>query len=249
MRRVSNALKWAIPLTAVIATTGLVAAPVAADDPDDVQPSLESLVEDRYVVVMDEVPLVTEFGRDDVKSAEAQQRGDEMTAAHHAAATAAGVAASEIDMNFTAALNGFSIELDANELARMKDTAGVLAVVKDTIRYPQTDSSVDFLGLLDQGGAHRSNLKGTAAPSGVVRSGTSTVVPSGVATRSTPPRSTTAGRAPDRSSGPRIDRRSACSDRGDDAEHDPGCPAVHVGWTSDRGLRVPAMTHTRAITM
>lgn len=171
MRRVPIARRWAVPLAAVLAATGLVAAPAAADDPDDAEPSLDELVEDRYVVVMDEVPLVTEFGRDDVNSAEAQQRGDELTASHDAAAADAGVGASEIDMNFTAALNGFSIELDDNEVARMKDTAGVLAVVQDTIRYPQTDASIDFLGLLDQGGAHRSNLKGDDVIIGVIDSG------------------------------------------------------------------------------
>lgn len=120
---------------------------------------------------MDEVPNVTEFGRDGVASSEADSRSAELEASHVDAARAAGVSADAITKSYTSSLNGFAVELNASQLEAMSATKGVSMVLKDQIRYPQTDSSLEFLGLNTQGGAHPAGLVGEDVVVGVIDSG------------------------------------------------------------------------------
>lgn len=126
----------------------------------------------RYVVVMDEVPLVTEFGPDGVNSAAARARSARLSATHAATLAAAGVDSDAVTTDFTAALNGFAVELTASQVDRIKSTDGVLMVLEDFLRQPQTDTSIDFLGLATGANApHNVGVRGEGVIVGVIDSG------------------------------------------------------------------------------
>ncbi|MEM9566342.1 MAG: S8 family serine peptidase [Actinomycetota bacterium] len=125
----------------------------------------------RFVVILEDEPLVTEFGTDGVDSAAAKARAAEFSADQDAVAAAAGLGADAIANKYTVALNGFAAEMTASQVARAKATDGVLMVLEDFMRQPQTDSSLDFLGLTGQGEAHRSGLTGEGVVVGIIDSG------------------------------------------------------------------------------
>ena len=162
---------WTAALAA-IALMFSVVAPAAAEDFDE-PPSdvIEDIAKDRYVVVMDDVPLVTEFGQDQVDSSAAQRRGEEMKADHAEAMQSVGVSANEATYNYTVSLNGFAVELNESELAFMKNVDGVMMVVKDEFRQLETDSSLDFIGVAGRRSAHSSGVKGEGVIVGVIDSG------------------------------------------------------------------------------
>ncbi len=161
--------RWVAVLLAV-AMTSVLATPVAAISDDDPPPTADESA-DRYVVIMEEVPNVTEFGQDAVNGSAAQARAEELNDSHVRAAAAAGLRESAISYNYTTALNGFAIELRGSQVERMKGADGVLMVLKDQMRYPQTDSSTTFLGLDGVGEAYQSGHRGEGVIVGVIDSG------------------------------------------------------------------------------
>jgi len=66
--------------------------------------------------------------------------------------------------------NGFAAELTAEQVAKLKQTPGVLAVTKDEARSLNTSSTPDFLGLTASGGAW-SETKGEGVIIGIVDGG------------------------------------------------------------------------------
>lgn len=152
-----------------LALTGALTTPAAAVADDEPPPADEDT--GRYVVVMEDEPLVTEFGVDGVDSAPAQARAEELTESHERAASQAGVSDAAVGSDYTAALNGFAAELTPTQVDRIKTADGVLMVLEDFLRQPQTDSSIEFLGLTDGGGAHRSGVKGEGVIVGIIDSG------------------------------------------------------------------------------
>lgn len=159
---------WGAALLA-LAMTGVLAAPVAAEA-DDAPPST---LQDsgRYVVVMEEVPNVTALGRDSVTGSTADARSVDLTDAHAVAAAAAGLRESAISYHYTTSLNGFAAEMTDTQVERMRSTDGVLMVLKDEMRFLETDSSIDFLGLSDRGGAHSTGVLGEGVIVGIIDSG------------------------------------------------------------------------------
>jgi len=129
------------------------------------------VVPGRYVVIMDEDPLVTRFGQDrlDSKAAERAQNG--LKKGHQKALAAAGADASQVTADFTVALNGFAVELSDAQLAKMKTVDGVTAVIPDVWRAAQTDNSGDFLGLTSPGGVYAKGYDGEGVVIGVIDSG------------------------------------------------------------------------------
>ena len=93
-------------------------------------------------------------------SASARARGLELTADQLAVAAAAGLDATDITQSYTAALNGFAAKLNTAQLAKVTSDGNVMMVLPEQIRQPQTDSSIEFLELNTQGGAHRAGLIG-----------------------------------------------------------------------------------------
>ncbi len=157
---------------ALVTAGGLVAslgATTQAEQDDAPPPEVDP---GRYVVVMDEVPLVTEFGADGVNSAAARAKSARLTASHAATLAAAGVDPAAVTTDYTAALNGFAVELTSTQVDRIKTADGVLMVLEDFLRQPQTDSSIDFLGLATGADApHNAGVLGEGVIVGVIDSG------------------------------------------------------------------------------
>ena len=149
---------------------GVVAAPVSAEVDDGPAPSAEA--ENRYVVIMEEEPLVTQFGVDAVGGAGAASAAQGMTSSHESVVAGAGLGADAIETSLTHALNGFVVDLTDSQLDRVKSQDGVLMVLEDFLRQPQTDSSPQFLGLTrSDGGAWASGVVGEGVIVGVIDSG------------------------------------------------------------------------------
>lgn len=90
---------------------------------------------------------------------------------HADAVSAAGLSSSAILLDYAFALNGFAAALtpaEAETLAAQKD---VISVVPDELRQLHTDTSPDFLGLTDGGGAWDSGFTGEGVVIGVIDTG------------------------------------------------------------------------------
>jgi subtilisin family serine protease len=84
---------------------------------------------------------------------------------------AAGVEASQVVNTYDFALAGFSALLTEGEAERLSLQKGVLSVVPDELRQLHTDTSGDFLGLTDPGGAYDSGITGEGVIVGVIDTG------------------------------------------------------------------------------
>ncbi|MEM7321746.1 MAG: S8 family serine peptidase [Actinomycetota bacterium] len=149
--------------------TSVLIAPVSAEVQDS-SPSVDEQT-GRYVVVMAEEPLVTQFGTDGVNSAEAASKGEQLIEDQKNALRAAGLSRDAASYNYTASLNGFAVAMTEDQAARMKTTDGVLMVLEDFMRFPQTNASTDFLGLTKPGGSHKVGNLGEGVVVGVIDSG------------------------------------------------------------------------------
>ena len=163
--------KYLVVLSAALAMIVASVAPASAGDTGGDPEAGPNLAEGRYVVVMEDVPLVTEFGREDVASVEAKNRGQQMKAEQRQARRKAGVAESAVTYSYTASLNGFAAELSDVQLNKMLNTDGVLAVIPDVMRYLQTDASPEFLGLDGHNEAWDSGYTGEDVIVGIIDSG------------------------------------------------------------------------------
>ena len=73
--------------------------------------------------------------------------------------------------SYTIAISGYSAFLTEEQARAIKAQAGVLKVMKDVMRYPDTDASGEFLGLTDEGGAYMKGYTGEGVVVGVIDSG------------------------------------------------------------------------------
>jgi subtilisin family serine protease len=158
----------AIALSFILA--GALATPVAAEADDAPAPEIEA-VKDRYVIVMEDAPNVTEFGRDGVASNAASRRAAQLVDSQELVVARAGIRPSRIDYSYTTALNGFAIGLSEAEVEKIKSVDGVLMVLKDSFQQPMTDSSGDFLNLDGNGEAWDMGVDGEDVIVGVIDSG------------------------------------------------------------------------------
>ena len=73
--------------------------------------------------------------------------------------------------SYTIALSGYSAILTEAQAKAIKAQAGVLKVMEDVMRYPDTDVSGDFLGVTDESGAYEKGIDGEDVVIGVIDSG------------------------------------------------------------------------------
>ncbi len=144
------------------------------DNPGELDVSTLSdgdVIPGRYVVVMEDEPLVATFGQDglDSKAAKNAQRG--LKKGHDKALAAAGVSANAVTYDYTVAMNGFAVELSDVQAAKMKSADGVLTVIPDVWRQATTDNSGDFLGLNNPGGARAKGYDGSGVIVGIIDTG------------------------------------------------------------------------------
>ena len=138
-----------------------------------------------YIVVMDLLPVAayegnvagypaTKPGKDakvDPNSAPVRQYEKLLESQHDASLAAAGVDASAKVNDYAFALNGYSALLTEAEVTALKAQKDVALVLEDQMRYPQTDSSPEFLGLTVKGGAYDSGYTGEGVVVGIIDSG------------------------------------------------------------------------------
>lgn len=138
-----------------------------------------------YVVLMAGDPVVAYEGDVPGLAATAPARGEKIDPAapavreyrehlktqHVDAVASADVSASAILVDYGFALNGFAAALTAAEAERLAGQKDVISVVPDELRQLQTDTSPEFLGLTDAGGAWASGFTGEGVVIGVIDSG------------------------------------------------------------------------------
>ena len=90
---------------------------------------------------------------------------------HLEAVAAAGVSSSAILIDYQFALNGFTAALTPDEAEKLAAQKNVISVVRDELRQLHTDTSPDFLGLTDGGGAWDSGITGEGVVIGVIDTG------------------------------------------------------------------------------
>ena len=73
--------------------------------------------------------------------------------------------------SYTIALSGYSAILTEDQARAIEAQAGVVKVMKDVMRYPDTDASGEFLGLTVEGGAYVKGFDGEGVVVGVIDSG------------------------------------------------------------------------------
>ncbi len=156
-------------LVAAMATLLSLVAPAGASVDDG--PTPPSTASDRYVVVMEDEPLVAQFGQDRLETRAAKNRGRALAKGHEKALKAVGLTVSDTTHQYTVSLNGFAVALNDTQLEKMRTTDGVMMVLPDVMRYKQTDSSGDFLGLTGGGGAYSRGVDGEGVIVGVIDSG------------------------------------------------------------------------------
>ncbi len=145
----------------------------------------ERLLEGRYVVLMESAPAVAYEG-DEPGLARTAPRGSgdlnpdarrvrryvaHLEQQHREALADADVARSAISVNYAFALNGFAAGLSEDEAERVAKQDGVVAVLADELRQPQTDNSPEFLGLDKPWGPWARGYDGEGVTVGVIDSG------------------------------------------------------------------------------
>jgi subtilisin family serine protease len=140
---------------------------------------------DSYIVIMDLMPVATYNGgiagleatqpglgeKIDPNSAAVQGYQNLLVDRQNASLEKAGVSLDNKVHSYTIALNGYSAILTPAEAAQIALQPDVVLVMPDELRQPDTDSSPNFLGLTDEGGAYDSGYTGEHVIVGVIDSG------------------------------------------------------------------------------
>jgi subtilisin family serine protease len=92
-------------------------------------------------------------------------------AAQDASLASAGANQSARVNSYTIALSGYSAILTEAQAKAIEAQAGVVKVMEDVMRFPDTDASGEFLGLTAEGGAYVKGFDGEGVVVGVIDSG------------------------------------------------------------------------------
>lgn len=138
-----------------------------------------------YIVVLEEEPIISYEGDIAGLAATEVQDGEKieptdtavvkydnfLEAQHEESLEAAGASVNAKIYDYTVALNGYSAILTAEQVEAIKMQKNVKFVMEDQRRYPQTDSSPDFLGLTVRGGAYDNGFTGEGVVVGIIDTG------------------------------------------------------------------------------
>ena len=181
---------WFIALLLLLSltATAIGAAPAPRASQDFVSEPVGEIIQGApksYVVVMEGLPLVAYEGdisgfaatkaamgsKVDTNTANARSYQAYLQAAHNEALAGVGASAKDKLYSYTVALNGFAAVLSAEQARDMANQKGVLLVLEDQMRYPDTDSSPAFIGLTKKGEAWMSGVTGEDVVVGVIDTG------------------------------------------------------------------------------
>jgi subtilisin family serine protease len=124
-----------------------------------------------YIVVMNEEPLLVEFGQDRLNSKQAKEKGKALAKGHDKVLNAVGASSADKVNTYTNAVSGFSAIISHEEAQAIAARDDVYAVYPDELRQPTTESSAQFLGLTDSAGAWATGYDGEGVVIGVIDSG------------------------------------------------------------------------------
>lgn len=138
-----------------------------------------------YIVVMEQNPLIQyegdikgyqatkpgKGGKININSAHVKKYKKFLEKSHGASLKTAGVSDDQKVHDYTVALNGYSAFLSEDQVKSIEGQEGVVMVLEDQMRYPNTDSSPDFLGLTDAGGPWAKGYTGEDVVVGVIDTG------------------------------------------------------------------------------
>lgn len=110
-------------------------------------------------------------GKINPNSAHVRKYQNFLRASQDESLASAGVDQSARVHSYTIAISGYSAILTEEQARAIKAQAGVLKVMKDVMRYPDTDASGEFLGLSAEGGAYIKGYTGEGVVVGVIDSG------------------------------------------------------------------------------
>jgi len=138
-----------------------------------------------YIVIMELMPVIAYEG--DIAGYQATKPGNNekvnpnsahvrkyamfLQKSHKASLDAADVSPSAQVHDYTFGLNGYSAILTEAEVETIRSQKNVLMVLEDQMRYLETDSSPEFLGLTAEGGAYVKGYDGEGVVVGVIDSG------------------------------------------------------------------------------
>ena len=159
------------------ATTFATAMPMAlAEDSEPGElgqpiPVVEEGEYNSYIVVMEADPLVADIPQDSLDGSAAQAAGAELEASHDEAMAEAGLDSADIVNDYVNSLNGFSALITHAEAERLAASSKVALVIPDELLQHHTDSSPEFIGLTDRGGAYAAGYTGAGVVVGVIDTG------------------------------------------------------------------------------
>jgi subtilisin family serine protease len=107
----------------------------------------------------------------DARSADVQRYADYLKSTHAAALQTVGADTTKKLHSYVYALNGFAAQLTPAQAYKLAKQSDVVMVLKDQIRYVQTDSSPAFLGLSSAGSAWIKGYTGEGVIVGVIDTG------------------------------------------------------------------------------
>ena len=168
-----TAVAATLAVSAAVAGSVMTPSGVQADTPvgeGQLLPAVEASPTGRYIVVVNDDPLLVEFSQDQLRSDNAKRKGRDIARGHDELIAHAGV---QVDKtaSYVNALNGFAVQASPAEIERIAAEPGVRTVLPDLLYQPDTDVSQEFLGLNDAGGAYASGLDGEGVVIGVIDSG------------------------------------------------------------------------------
>ena len=138
-----------------------------------------------YIVIMAQDPVIAYDGDVDGYEATEPDEGDKINTnsahvkkyvkflekKHDKAAKGAAVKESEVVYDYFYSLNAFAAPMTEVQVAEMHKQPGVVLVLDDVMRYPDTDSAPDFLGLTDPAGPWAKGYDGEDVVIGVIDTG------------------------------------------------------------------------------
>ena len=177
-------MRRAILLATALATALALAVPAGGALTSE---SINQVSGDRvpYVVIMDDDPVVAYEGdipglpatkpaegrKVNPNSAAVKKYKEHLEKERGNARSGAGVGSAQVVATYEFTLSGFSALLTPIEAEKLRSQKGVVAVIRDELRQIHTDTSGDFLGLTEAGGAYASGIDGEGVVVGVIDTG------------------------------------------------------------------------------
>jgi subtilisin family serine protease len=175
-RKIAGLLGLMIILSMLITTVGFAQADAGVPAKSDKK---------SYIVIMEQDPVIAYEGelrglpatkpgkgeKINPNSAHVRKYEKFLEKEHDKVAQAVGVSERDVNYDYTISLNGFQAFMTEAEVAAMRLQKGVVLVLEDQMRYPDTDNSPDFLGLTDPAGPWAKGITGEDVVVGIIDSG------------------------------------------------------------------------------